>query len=124
MAWICGQPPLAILSIGSVTIHSARVLELGGELFDRAREACVLERAALDLADGVHDGGVVTAVEGFGDRREREVGQLAGEVHGGLARTGDGSAPGGGEDVVDAEADAGGDRLLDLTGLRALGRGR
>src|SRR3954453_23772044 len=98
MAWICGQPPLAILSIGSVTIHSGSGLELRSELLDGAREAGVLEGAVLDLANGVHDGGVVTAVEGLGDGRQRKVGELAGEVHGELPGPGDGSAAGGGED--------------------------
>src|SRR5829696_4211135 len=124
MAWICGQPPLTILSIGSVTIHSASGLELGGELLDGPREACVLEGAALDLADGVHDGGVVAAVEGFGDRWKREVGELAGQIHGELASSGNGGAAGGGEDVVYAQAESSGHRFLDLTGVGALGRGR
>src|SRR5205809_7548126 len=97
MAWICGEPPLTILSIGSVTIHSASGLELVGELFDGSREAGVLEGAALDLADGVHDGGVITAVEGLGDGRQGEVGELAGQVDGGLAGAGGGGAAGGGE---------------------------
>src|SRR5882724_5595500 len=102
MAWICGQPPLTILSIGSVTIHSASGLELGGELLDGARKAGVLEGAALDLADGVHDGGVTAAVEGSGDLWKGEVGELTGEVHGELAGPGDGSGAPGGEDFVDA----------------------
>src|SRR5829696_3544810 len=105
MAWICGQPPLTILSIGSVTIHSASGLELGGELLDGPREACVLEGAALDLADGVHDGGVVAAVEGFGDRWKREVGELAGQIHGELASSGNGGGAGGGEDVVGGQGE-------------------
>src|SRR4051812_30677672 len=124
MAWICGQPPLAILSIGSVTIHSASGLELRGELLDGPREAGVLEGAGLDLANGVHDGGVIAAVESLGDRGKREVGELAGQVHGELAGAGDGSDPGGGEDLVDAEAEARRDGLLDLTWLRMLGRWR
>src|SRR4051795_10861018 len=124
MAWICGEPPLTILSIGSVTIHSAFGLELGGELLDGAREAGVLEGAALDLADGVHDGGVITAVEGVGDLRKGEVGELAGEVHGELPGAGDGRGAGGGEDLIDAEAESRGDGLLDLVGIRVLGRRR
>src|SRR6267154_1572042 len=102
MAWICGQPPLAILSIGSVTIHSGSGLELGRELLDGSREAGVLEGAALDLTDRVHDGGVIAAVEGLRDLWKGEIGELAGEVHGELPGSGDGSAAGGGEDVVDA----------------------
>src|SRR5215208_6994842 len=124
MTWICGQPPLTILSIGSVTIHSDSGLELGGELLDGAREGGVLEGAALDLADGVHDGGVITAVEGLGDRGEREVGELTGQVHGELPGASDGSAAGGGEDVVDAQTEPRGDGLLDLARVGVLGRGR
>src|SRR3954470_11965995 len=120
MAWICGEPPLTILSIGSVTIHSASGLELGGELLDGAREAGVLEGAALDLADGVHDGGVISAVEGMGDLWKGEVGELAGEVHGELASPCDGGGAGGGEDLVDAEAEACGHGFLNLAGFRVL----
>src|SRR3954468_20769087 len=124
MAWICGEPPLTILSIGSVTIHSASGLELGGELLDGSREAGVLEGGALDLADGVHDGGVITAVEGLGDGRQGELGELTGEVHGELPGAGDGSAAGGGEDVVDGQIEARGDGLLDLAGIGVLRRWR
>ena len=70
MAWICGQPPSAILSVRSVTIHCGHGAELIGELLDGPGEAGVLERASLDLADGVQDGGVIAAVEGLGDRRQ------------------------------------------------------
>src|SRR4051812_15524851 len=124
MAWICGQPPLTILSIGSVTIHSASRSELAGELLDGPREACVLEGGILDLADGVHDGGVVAAVEGFGDRGQRQVGELAGQVHGELPSAGDGSAAGRGEDLVDAQPEPSRHRLLDLMRIWALRRGR
>ena len=45
---------------------------------------------ALDLVDGVQDGGVVLAAEGAADLGERGVGELAGEVHRDLAGEGDG----------------------------------
>src|SRR6266480_7883581 len=110
MAWICGQPPLwtlMILSIRSVTIHSAPGSEVRAELLDRPGEARILECPALHLADGVHDGGVIAAVEGVGDGGEREVGELSRQVHGELASPGDGGGAGGGEDRLDAEAEAG-----------------
>src|SRR6187399_1890591 len=121
MAWICGQPPLLILSIGSVTIHRACAAELRAELLDRPREARVLQCAAFDLADGVQDGGVVSAIEGRGDRAQREIGELTRQVHGELARSGDFSRAAGGEDGVDAQLEAGGDGLLDLAGVRLSG---
>src|SRR4051794_41918097 len=96
MAWICGEPPLTILSIGSVTIHSASGLELGGELLDGSREAGVLEGAALDLADGVHDGGVITAVGGLGGGRPGGAGGGTGGGEGGAAGAGPGRGAGGG----------------------------
>src|SRR4051794_41980321 len=96
MAWICGEPPLTILSIGSVTIHSASGLELGGELLDGPREAGVLEGAALDLADGVHDGGVITAVEGLGGGGGGGGGGVTGGGDGGGAGGGPGGGAGGG----------------------------
>src|SRR5882757_9176976 len=104
MAWICGQPPRSILSIRSVTIHCGLGLELRGEFLDGAREAGILEYAAFDLADGVHNGGVIAAVEGFGDGWEGEIGEPAGEVHGELASPDRGSGTGGGEDGVDGDA--------------------
>src|SRR5215208_3353836 len=114
MAWICGQPPLTILSIGSVTIHSGLGLELRAELLDGPGEAGVLEGAPLDLADRVQDGGVIAAVEGLCDGRQGEIGELASQVHRELAGLGDGSGASGREDGVDAEAETGGDGFLDL----------
>src|SRR4051794_41946235 len=96
MTWICGQPPLTILSIGSVTIHSAFGLELGGELLDGAREAGVLEGAALDLADGVHDGGVISAGGGEGGTLEGGGGGGAGGGNGGVGGRCGGGRFGGG----------------------------
>ena len=78
----------AILSIRSVTIDS-RGAKVRAELLDRAGEGGIFQDASLDLADRVDDGGVVSAVEGGGDLREGEIGELAAEVHGELAGTGD-----------------------------------
>src|SRR5215208_7112902 len=111
MGWICGS----ILSIGSVTIDLGRA-KLGGELVQGAGEAGVLEDAPFDLADGVDDGGVVTAVERLGDRRQREVGELAGEVHRELAAADERSGAAGREQTGNREAELVGDGLLNLAG--------
>src|SRR6266852_3544032 len=49
----------------------------------------ILLDESLDLGDGVQDSGVILAAEGPPDLGERGVGELAGEVHGDLAREGD-----------------------------------
>src|SRR5215213_1496607 len=112
MAWICGNPPLSILSIRSVTIHRGRA-EVVPELLECPGETGVLEGALLDLADGVHDGGVVAAVEGLRNRRQGEIGELAGQVHRKLTRPGYGGGSAGGEQGVDGDGEALGDGLLD-----------
>src|SRR5215211_5835109 len=109
MAWICGNPPRSILSIRSVTIHRGRA-ELLTELRQGSRKSGVLQGAVLDLADRVHDRGVIAAVEGFGYRGEGQVGELTGQVHRDLPRSSDGRNPARGEQGGDGDPEPLGDR--------------
>src|SRR5438046_1111817 len=58
------------------------------ELLDLFEGLAALGDLVTDLLVGVHDRGVVAAAEGLPDAREGQVGQLAAEVHGDLARLG------------------------------------
>src|SRR5689334_14355502 len=64
---------------------------VAGALLDARRELLHLFEGLAPLGDlvadllvGVHDGGVVAAAEGLPDARQRQVGELAAEVHGDL----------------------------------------
>ncbi len=59
------------------------------QFVDGAVEIFVGAALLVDLADGVHDGGVVLAAELASDLGERRLGQLLGEVHRDLARDDD-----------------------------------
>ena len=52
------------------------------QLSDPVEDLLTLPHPALDLATGVHDGGVVTSAELLADVGEREIGHVPGDVHG------------------------------------------
>jgi hypothetical protein len=64
---------------------------------------------------------VAAAAEGRPDRRQRLVGQLAREVHGHLARPGDGLGARGRQQLRRADAERRARRLLDVATVRAFG---
>src|SRR6185295_17351832 len=72
---------------------AGRSVLVAGALLDARRELLHLFEGLAPLGDlvadllvGVHDRGVVAAAEGLPDARQRQVGELAAEVHGDLPR--------------------------------------
>ena len=70
---------------------------------------------SLDLLDGVQNGGVILAAEGAADFGEGGVGELAGEVHGDLARERDGLGAVLGAHVGELDAEEVGRLALDCS---------
>ena len=95
------------LGVAGRGLSAARRLEAGADEFDEVvqlRVVPVLE-LALDLVDGVDDGGVVTAAEARADLRQRGLGEIARQVHGDLARVGDLLRAAVAAQVVDVQAE-------------------
>src|SRR6266404_6947730 len=64
-------------------------LQLALEQLHVLRNRKIGDLELLDLADGMHDRGVVTIAEALADLRQAQGGELLGEIHRDLARPGD-----------------------------------
>src|SRR5215471_6092847 len=85
-----------------------------GLLLDPVRQLSdlVVDRPALshqraDLAVGVHDRRMIPAAEMLADLRQRQVGELAAQIHRDLASRDQDPRPRGAAEVVDREAEVG-----------------
>src|SRR5439155_24229667 len=79
--WCRGLPGYA----SAAPFGLRRLLDAVGEFGDLVVQRAPLGHLLADLAVGVHHGGVVAAAEGLTDTGQRQVGQLAAQVHGDLA---------------------------------------
>src|SRR5262245_42947479 len=105
--WVAdGARSLSVLSVGTGAEPLGQ-LAYGLERLGIGREA--VGRAL----DGMHDRRVVAAAEAAGYVGEREVGVLAREVHGDLARPHEAGGAAGGQQLVARDVEGLADRVLD-----------
>ena len=90
---VCGETPAELA-------HDLHSLVVAGE-------------AVRDAAEGVVDGRVVASAEGASDRWQGLIGEVADERHRHLTGPVDRRAPAGGGELIDGDAELGGDRGLD-----------
>src|SRR4051794_28032494 len=100
-----------IVSAGPVATGG---VDTGGEVVGHLAGVGVGGDALAGPAYGGEDGGVIAASEGPADGGERGVGELAGEVHGELARPGESGDPAGGEQLVAGQAELVAHHRLDV----------
>ena len=64
---------------------SGWLLEAVGELSDLVKDLLTLTHSTLNLATCMHHSGVIAIAEGLADVGERQLGRVAGDVHGDLS---------------------------------------
>ena len=82
------------MQVHSKSLLFVSVVYIGTDILDHLCDLGFGFQEILDTLDGVEDGGVVAVAKHLTDLRQGQVGHLAGEVHGDVARRDDLAAAG------------------------------